>query len=638
MEQKLAAIFSADIQSYSRLMGDDKIATVRTLTAYRKVITTLIHAHRGRVVDSPGDNLLAEFASVVDAVQCATEIQQELSGRNAELLPHRQMTFWIGINVDDVLTADGRLYGNGVNIAVRLEGLAEAGAICISEVAYIQGKNKLALGYVYIGEKQVKNIAEPVRAYKIRTEPDTTATPVTSQGPPTERLVAEKPPSRHWLRTGVTAVVLWCVLLALLVSGAHGAPVEPVLALAKQEKPALLKSLRELVSIESGSRDLEGLAKLARLLAGRLQALGGRVELIAPGADVCTMHDTPKKVGDMVRATFVGTGTKHILLIAHMDTVYSRGMLVRQSFRVEGNRAYGLGIADDKQGIAVILHTLAILQALPFKEYGTLTVLINGDEELSSPASRSLLTKLGGEHDVVFSLEASRVESDKVSLATSGIAAVSLTVRGRASHAGSSPEQGINALYELAHQILQTRDLSEPAVGLKLNWTLATAGTNRNVIPASATATADVRVQRVADYDRIEHRMRERVQKRLFPEAEVDLSFERRRPPLEATAVSRSLAAHAQQIYRELGKKLVVDEMPEGSGTDAAFAALRTQAPVIERFGLQGHGAHSADVEYVLIDSIEPRLYLLTRLIMEVSGGRVPEKLLINSLRQPIQQ
>ncbi|MGE0827573.1 MAG: adenylate/guanylate cyclase domain-containing protein [Candidatus Binatia bacterium] len=181
MERKLAAIFSADVKGYSRLMGDDEIATVRTLTTYREVMTNLIQAYRGRVVDSPGDNLLAEFASVVDAVQCATEIQKELMVRNAELLPHRQMAFRIGINVGDVLTEDGRLYGDGVNIAARLEGLAEAGGICLSETAYTQIKNKLALGYEYIGEQQVKNIAEPVRAYNIQLNSGMTALDVSQQ-------------------------------------------------------------------------------------------------------------------------------------------------------------------------------------------------------------------------------------------------------------------------------------------------------------------------------------------------------------------------------------------------------------------------------------------------------------------------
>jgi glutamate carboxypeptidase len=294
-------------------------------------------------------------------------------------------------------------------------------------------------------------------------------------------------------------------------------------------------------------------------------------------------------------------------------------MLAQQPFRVEGDRAYGLGIADDKQGIAVIIHTLAMLKAMDFREFGTLTVLINADEELSSPGSRSLLTKLGAEHDATFSVESSRAESDKLSLATSGIASITLTVKGRASHSGNAPERGINALYELAHQVLQTRDLSNPAVGLKMNWTLANAGTTRNMIPPGAQATADVRVLRVADYDEIEKAVRERIKSQLLPEAKVEMNFERRRPPLEATAASRSLGKHAQQIYRELGKELVIDEVAEGGGTDAAFAALSTKAPVIERFGLLGFGAHSADAEYVLVDSIEPRLYLLTRMIMDVS-------------------
>jgi glutamate carboxypeptidase len=155
-----------------------------------------------------------------------------------------------------------------------------------------------------------------------------------------------------------------------------------------------------------------------------------------------------------------------------------------------------------------------------------------------------------------------------------------------------------------------------------MNWTLANAGTTRNMIPPDARATADVRVLRVADYDEIEKKVRERLKNQLLPEAKVEMNFERRRPPLEATAPSRALAQHARQIYLELGKNLVIDDIPEGGGTDAAFAALNTKAPVIERFGLQGYGAHSADAEYVLLDSIEPRLYLLTRMIMDVSQAK----------------
>src|SRR5262249_44717538 len=321
-------------------------------------------------------------------------------------------------------------------------------------------------------------------------------------------------------------------LSAAMAGAAFAQAAEPALALARKEKPALLDTLKALVSIESGSRDIEGLNRLADLIAGRLRELGGQVELVEP-SNVYKMEDTPDQIGKMVRATFTGTGSRKILLIAHMDTVYQRGMIAKQPFRVDGDHAYGLGIADDKQGIAVILHTIAMLKALDYREFGTLTVLINADEELSSPGSRSLITELGAEHDAVFSLESSRAASDKLALATSGIASVTLAVEGRASHAGSSPENGVNALYELAHQVLQTRDLSDPAVGLKMNWTMASAGQTRNMIPPKAQAMADIRVLRVADYDGIERKVRERIRNKLLPGSKVEMILCSYSPPPE---------------------------------------------------------------------------------------------------------
>jgi glutamate carboxypeptidase len=416
-------------------------------------------------------------------------------------------------------------------------------------------------------------------------------------------------------QAAAAAIILPILILASPASADSNARIA---ALAAQEKAPLLETLRDLVAIESGSGDREGLDKLSDLITQKLRALGGEVELIEPDpADTYRMVDTPKQIGRMVRARFVGTGSKKIMLIAHMDTVYLRGMLAQQPFRIDGNRAYGLGIADDKQGIALILHTLAMLRAANFRDYALVTVLINADEEVSSAGSRATLSRLGAEHDAVFSCEGSLVESDKLSLTTAGIGAVLLKITGKASHAGQSPERGRNALYELAHQVLQTRDLSDPAIGLKMNWTIASAGTNRNVIPAIATAVADVRVLRVADYDAIEQKVRERIKNQLIPDTQVEMTFERRRPPLEMTAASQALAKTAQRIYQEIGHQLVIGDVAEGGGTDAAFAALKTKAPVIERFGLRGFGAHSNDAEYVEIDSIEPRLYLLSRMIIE---------------------
>jgi len=395
---------------------------------------------------------------------------------------------------------------------------------------------------------------------------------------------------------------------------------EPLLVRAQQERQAYLDTLRALVSIESGSGDVEGLEQIADLIVARLRALGGDVELVAPPADMVRFENTPERTGRSVVGRFRGTGSARILLIAHMDTVYPRGMLARQPFRIDGSRAYGLGVADDKHGVALILHGIGILQAMGFRDYGVLTVLINGDEEVSSPGSRTLVTQLGSEHDLVLSFEGIGGR-DSIQLTTAGIAAVQLKVTGRAAHAGGAPQRGRNALYELAHQILQTRDLSNASTGVKMNWTLANAGSARNVIPAEARATADVRVLRAADYGRIEQQIRDRMRHRSIPDTTVEVVFERVRPPLEATAASRAVAAHAQRVYRRIGRRLDVQMAASGGGTDAAFAALETKAAVLEGFGLKGFGAHSDNAEYIEIPSIEPRLYLMTRMIMDVAQG-----------------
>jgi len=173
-KRKIAAILSADVAGYSRLMAEDETFTVKTITTYREVMTLLIKQHRGRVVDSPGDNLLAEFSSVVDAVQCAVAVQKEIQTRNTELPENRRMEFRIGINLGDVIDEDDRIYGDGVNIAARLESLADPGGICVSKTAFDQIETKLPLGYEYLGEQSVKNIPKPVGTYRVLMEPRVT--------------------------------------------------------------------------------------------------------------------------------------------------------------------------------------------------------------------------------------------------------------------------------------------------------------------------------------------------------------------------------------------------------------------------------------------------------------------------------
>jgi len=229
-KRKLTAILSADVEGYSRLMGLDEESTIRTLTNYRSAITTLIQQHRGRVVDAPGDNLLAEFASVVDAVNCAVEIQRELAERNAQLPDEHKMLFRIGINLGDVVEDEDRIYGDGVNITARLESLADAGGICISGTAYDQVETKLDLEYEYIGEKEVKNIAKPVRAYRVLSYPGAAA----------HRVIQAKRAAGRKIRK--TALALAAVLIiavgAVAIWNIYQRPSAPSIEAASEERMA----------------------------------------------------------------------------------------------------------------------------------------------------------------------------------------------------------------------------------------------------------------------------------------------------------------------------------------------------------------------------------------------------------------
>ncbi|MFC1877536.1 adenylate/guanylate cyclase domain-containing protein, partial [Thermodesulfobacteriota bacterium] len=170
--RKLSAILSADVKSYSLLMSDDEAFTIQTLKEYRTIMSKYIEQNNGRVVDAPGDNMLAEFSSAVDAVQCGVEIQKVLKEKNEELPDDKQLEFRIGINIGDVVQDEDRIYGSGVNVAARIEGLAEPGGVCISRNAYDHIKDKLKLGYEYLGDHEVKNIKDPVRVYKVLMDPE----------------------------------------------------------------------------------------------------------------------------------------------------------------------------------------------------------------------------------------------------------------------------------------------------------------------------------------------------------------------------------------------------------------------------------------------------------------------------------
>jgi adenylate cyclase len=228
VKRKLTAILSADVKGYSRLMGEDEEGTIRTLNTYKERMSNLIQQQRGRVVDAPGDNVLAEFGSVVDAVRCAVDIQKELKTRNAELPENCRMEFRIGVNLGDVVEDGEQILGDGVNIAARMESLADGGGICISGTVYDHIENKLSFGYEYLGEQTVKNIAKPVRVYRVLMEPEATGKVIGKK--------RAKP--RQWQRAALIVIAILIVMAAAAAIWKLYIRPTPPIEVASKEKMA----------------------------------------------------------------------------------------------------------------------------------------------------------------------------------------------------------------------------------------------------------------------------------------------------------------------------------------------------------------------------------------------------------------
>ncbi|GJG97999.1 M20/M25/M40 family metallo-hydrolase [Cupriavidus pauculus] len=400
---------------------------------------------------------------------------------------------------------------------------------------------------------------------------------------------------------------------ALICGGALAAgPDKALLDAARAAQPAVVQSLKDMVTIESGSANIQGLTRMADYTSQRLQAMGAKVERLS-----MTTSAAP-----MVKATFTGTGKRKILLIGHMDTVYPAGILASQPIREDGNRLYGPGIADDKGGLAVILHSLEILKAQGWKDYAQITVLLNPDEEIGSQGSGETIAAHGALHDFVLSCEPnvakSVAKSESLLLAAAGTATATMQVKGRASHAGAAPELGRNALLELAYQMQQTRDVAKSVPGSQMNWTQAKAAGPLNQIPETATAVGDVRITASGAAQKLQTALQEKVNgSHLVPETQTTVAMEEGRPAFVADARSKELAARAQQIYAEMDGRPLNLIPGTGGGTDAGFAGRSGKAVVLESFGLSGFGYHARD-EYVELDSIVPRLYLMTRILQEI--------------------
>ncbi|CRM76806.1 Carboxypeptidase G2 precursor [Pseudomonas sp. 37 R 15] len=381
-------------------------------------------------------------------------------------------------------------------------------------------------------------------------------------------------------------------------------PHKQIQADAEQYKDQALKLLERLVNIDSGSGYEPGLTQVRDIAVDELKQLGFSIQLV-PDKAANSSH---------VVATLKGTGKAKILLMAHMDTVFKEGSAAERPFHIKDGRAYGPGVMDDKGGIVAGIYALKVLKNQGFKDYAQITFLLDASEETGSDAASELIRTTAKGHDVTLNLEPGR-PADGLVVWRKGSATAVVEVKGKAAHAGVAPELGRNAAMEVAHQILQLGKLGDEEKKTTINFTVLKAGDRTNVIPDQATAKADVRAALPEEFDRIEKDLARISADKLIPETEVKTSLQRGLPPMPQTAESDKLVAIAQGIYGELGKTLTI----EGSGgaADASLSA-GVGTPTLDGFGIVGGNIHTPE-EYAEVESVAPRVYLLSRMIMELA-------------------
>ncbi|WP_313026523.1 M20/M25/M40 family metallo-hydrolase [Pseudomonas lopnurensis] len=410
----------------------------------------------------------------------------------------------------------------------------------------------------------------------------------------------------HARRSPIAATIALC----LFACSALAADLEPgeLLRQAEAERQPYLETLKELVAIDTGTGQEKGLVTVSQMLVKRLEALG---------AEVGTRPATPS-AGDNIVGTLKGSGTTNFLLMVHYDTVFAEGTAAERPLRMDEQRAYGPGVADAKGGVAMILHALELLRNQQFDDYGTITVLFNPDEEMGSAGSKKIIAELARKHDYVFSYEPP--DRDAVTTATNGINALMLEVKGKSSHAGSAPEDGRNAITELAHQLVRLKDLGDPDKGTTVNWTMIAGGEKRNIIPSRASAEADMRYSDLSETERVLADGQRIIADKLIGDTAVELRIDKGRPPLAKNPGSERLAETAQQLYGEIDKR--IEPIAMRFGTDAGYAYLpgSDKPAVLETMGVVGAGLHS-DEEYIELSSIAPRLYLSVAMIRALSAG-----------------
>lgn len=411
---------------------------------------------------------------------------------------------------------------------------------------------------------------------------------------------------RFWL--GATVLALTAVAsVALAASVVSDDQVWPAAQAARAEQLQLLSML---VNIDSGTGDVEGGRKVEAMLIPQFKALGAHIETVPA--------EQPGLPENLV-ATFDGTGKGRILMIGHLDTVFGPGTAEARPYRVEGNHARGPGVADEKGGVVEGLYALKIIHDLGFKDFARIIFLMETSEEKGSPGTRALIKKLLADADVELNLEPGD-PPDTLTVWRKGAATFHIDVKGKAAHAGVNPQDGHNAAVELLHQLAGLKVFPNSGSGTTVNLTVMQAGTRPNIIPDAASALVNVRVRQMADFGKVEQVLVKNAEHVAVPGTSVTVTREEPTPPLPSNPDTDAIAARAKAIYAAIGEPL---QMGGNGGASESALAAGAGVPALDGLGPVGGNFH-AEGEYMDMDSVTPRLYLLTKLIMGL--GQEPVK------------
>ena len=388
-----------------------------------------------------------------------------------------------------------------------------------------------------------------------------------------------------------------------------------ILAWCEKGKPVLIQNLEKLTNMDSGSDDYPELNAKAAVLKEMLEKVGGTVRLVEAAS--------PREGTYNIVATWKGTGKAKIMYMAHYDTVWGKGEAAKRPFTIKDNKAYGPGVNDRQNSVAAFPVFMDILlNKLKCTDFNTITILLNSDEEKGSFGSRDLIMELSAQHDVVYSTDGSCPDGDEICCSSRGTAYYDIYIKGVESHSGSAPEKGRNAGYELCHQLMKMRNLSDKAKGTDANWTMGSFGTKSNIIPGVAHGHLNVRISTIKEWDRIENDIRKNIEDKLFPESEIRFDIRRARPPFERNPATDALAEKLIALYKnELG--LPLRAASTGGANDSSYSS-QTAPVAIDGLSMGGSNAHSLNEHYNL-DHIVPRLYLWVRTAQEtIRGNLVP--------------